>query len=213
MTDGLPQNILDAARTLWSFHLVDDEPAPADIIIGLGSYDLRVAGRCADLYRTGYASRILFTGGSGNWTRDVFERPEADIFADVAVDAGVPPSAILIERQASNIGENLTFARAMLPGLSSAILVTKPQTQKRVLAATLQLWPDIHTAVTAPRTGFSDQPTAGHSITMLIEEMVGDLARLIDYPARGYCAQLPIPEDALDAYNMLLGHGFTGHLP
>ena len=93
MTDGLPQNIFDAARTLWSFHRVDDEPAQADIIIGLGSYDLRVAGRCADLYRTGYASRILFTGGSGNWTRDVFERPEADIFADVAVDAGVPPRA------------------------------------------------------------------------------------------------------------------------
>ena len=192
MTDGLPQNILDAARTLWSFHRVDDEPAPADIIIGLGSYDLRVAGRCADLYRTGYASRILFTGGSGNWTRDVFERPEADIFADVAVDAGVPPSAILIERQASNIGENLHFRprNAARPVIRHPCdETTDPEAHACGNTAALAR----HSYSRHRATDRFLRSADGRSpITMVIEEMVGDLARLIDYPARGYCAQVPI---------------------
>ncbi len=159
MPDSLPADILTAARTLWSFHRVDDDPVKADVIIGLGSYDIRVALRCAELYKAGFAPRILFTGGSGNWTRGVFDRPEADIFAEAAFADGVPPAAILVERQASNVGENLAFARAMVPDLGSAVLVTKPQTQKRVLAARLLQWPDIEAAVTAPRTGFDAQPT------------------------------------------------------
>jgi hypothetical protein len=43
-------NILVAAEQLWSYHSIYDPPRPVDLIVGLGSYDLRVADRCAELY-------------------------------------------------------------------------------------------------------------------------------------------------------------------
>ena len=39
----------DLARALWHFHRVYAPLAPADAIVGLGSYDLRVAKHCAAL--------------------------------------------------------------------------------------------------------------------------------------------------------------------
>ena len=64
--------VLLAARTLWDFHIIYDDLSEADLIIGLGSYDLRVADHCAELFRRGFAKRVLFTGKSGNWTGNLY---------------------------------------------------------------------------------------------------------------------------------------------
>ena len=66
--------VLQAARTLWDFHLIYDELSEVDLIIGLGSYDLRVADRCAELFHQRLAKQILFTGKSGNWTNNLYRR-------------------------------------------------------------------------------------------------------------------------------------------
>jgi hypothetical protein len=42
--------ILIAAEQLWSYHSIYGPTRPVDLIVGLGSYDLRVADRCAELY-------------------------------------------------------------------------------------------------------------------------------------------------------------------
>lgn len=53
----------------------------ADVIIGLGSTDVRTAGWCAKLYHDGYAPLILFTGARGRMTREAFTENEADVYA------------------------------------------------------------------------------------------------------------------------------------
>ncbi|GAL03300.1 hypothetical protein JCM19237_6193 [Photobacterium aphoticum] len=44
----------------------------------------------------------------------MFDRSEAEAFATVAMDMGVPEEAILIESQSTNTGENVQFTQALL---------------------------------------------------------------------------------------------------
>lgn len=150
--------VLAAARMLWDYHCIYDELQTADVIIGLGSYDTRVADHAAELYMQGVATWLMFTGHSGNWTKGLYKSSEAEAFAEIAIAAGVPESAIIIEPKATNIGENILFSRAkMVPGVISPIFVTKPQTQRRVRATVDRQWPEAKAFVTAPPTAFADR--------------------------------------------------------
>lgn len=212
MPAGMPRSIAAAARILWEYHLVYDELVSSDLIIGLGSYDLRVADRCAQLFRLGLAPSILFTGKAGNWTQGLYPSSEAEAFAARAEALGVPSDCILVEPHATNIGENIRFARSMSPGVARAIIITKPQTQRRALATVKAQWPEISALVSAPLTSFEQQPTANYPLDMLIAEMVGDIRRIIDYPALGFQIPQAVPDEVLRACDHLVAHGHDGHL-
>ncbi len=213
MRPSVSPAVLQAARTLWDFHLIYDELSKADLIIGLGSYDLRVADRCAELFHQGLAGRILFTGKSGNWTDGLYGGTEAEAFAARAKELDVPDDAILIEPQATNIGENIRFSRAMAGDEAQRIvIVTKPQTQRRAYATVRAQWPDVEALVTAPLTRFEHQPTEAYPLEKLVHEMVGDLQRMIDYPAKGYQIAQSIPASVADAFDFLVKEGYHHHL-
>ncbi|MDF1755997.1 MAG: ElyC/SanA/YdcF family protein [Verrucomicrobiales bacterium] len=93
---------IQLAEILWNYHRIFDKPVKSDVIIGLGSYDTRVAGHCARLLSEGWAPLIIFTGAEGNFTRGKWEKTEAETFADVAISAGVNPAKILAETLATN---------------------------------------------------------------------------------------------------------------
>ena len=76
---------------------MNHEPQVADCILVLGSHDLRVAERGAQLYLDGYAPLLVFSGGLGNFTKESWTTPEADLFAEIAIRMGVPEKAILQE--------------------------------------------------------------------------------------------------------------------
>ncbi|MBA8877810.1 YdcF family protein [Phyllobacterium myrsinacearum] len=213
MAESVAPAIEAAARVLWDFHLVYDPLSPADLIIGLGSYDLRVADRCAKLFDQGLAPKILFTGKAGNWTNHLYDTTEAEAFAAHAKGAGVAADAILIEPNATNIGENIRFARAMAgEAIKHIIIVTKPQTQRRAFATVRAQWPDVNALVTAPLHGFEDQPLTTYPLDKLIHEMVGDIKRMIDYPAQGFQIVQDIPVSVHDAYQFLVQAGYHHHL-
>jgi hypothetical protein len=67
MIEGSETAIL--AQTIWNYLHLNLPLQKADCIVGLGSYDLRVAERCADLYKENWAPFIIFSGYLGNWTR------------------------------------------------------------------------------------------------------------------------------------------------
>ena len=46
----MSQNDLDLAQILWDYHRIEDSPVKSDLILGLGSYDKRVADHAADLH-------------------------------------------------------------------------------------------------------------------------------------------------------------------
>ncbi|RCS22310.1 YdcF family protein [Phyllobacterium salinisoli] len=206
-------SIRDAAHTLWNYHLVHDELRAVDAIIGLGSYDLRVAKRAAALFQASLAPLLVFTGKSGNWTEGLYEKSEAEAFADVAMSQGVPRAAIRIEPEATNIGENIRFTRDLLgDSAKSVIIVTKPQTQRRALATVAKQWPEVEALITASLTSFEQQPTATYPLEKLIHEMVGDLKRILDYPAKGFQIPQAVPPEVVAAYDFLVEHGFDEHL-
>ncbi|MFD2652486.1 YdcF family protein [Brucella rhizosphaerae] len=203
--------VLAAARMLWDYHCVYDELQTADVIIGLGSYDTRVAEHAAELYMQGLATWLMFTGHSGNWTKGLYKSSEAEAFAEIAIAAGVPESAIIIEPKATNIGENILFSREkMVPGVISPIFVTKPQTQRRVRATVDRQWPEAKAFVTAPPTAFADQPTPRHDLKMLMREMAGDIRRILEYPALGFQIAQAVPLEVMEAYDYLIAQGYEG---
>jgi uncharacterized SAM-binding protein YcdF (DUF218 family) len=202
-----------AAEVLWDYHCIYNPPRPADAIVGLGSYDLRVADWCAELYDAGFAPLVLFTGATGNWTSELYGSSEAAAFADRAEQAGVPRHAMMLEERATNIGENLRFTAATLSSAKSIIFVTKPQTQRRCLATIERQWPGLDAIVTAPLHGFHEQPSSHHGLEALICEMVGDIWRMKTYPAKKFQSVQPVPEEVECAFRHLAARGFTAHLP
>jgi len=111
---NLSQPVREAAQTIWDYHHVNHQLASADAIWVLCSHDLRVADRAVELFEAKLASRIIFSGGFGNFTDGVFEKPEAELFAERAVELGVPGSAILREDQSTNCGENVICTQRLL---------------------------------------------------------------------------------------------------
>lgn len=116
----MKSSILTAAKVLWDYHCIYDPLEGADIIIGLGSYDPRVAERASDLYLEGLAPWLIFTGRSGRGTDKLYKASEAEAFAEIAIRRGVPERAIIIEPNATNIGENIRFRAKNWRGTRSA---------------------------------------------------------------------------------------------
>lgn len=216
MTRRLTASLRDHAEQLFRYHDVTETPGPVDLIIGLGSYQPAVADCCGRLYREGIAPCILFTGGLGNWTRESFDRPEAEIFRDRAVAAGVPAAAILVEPEARHLGENASLARRLLEtaglGPRRIAVVTKRNTTRRARSTFRRVWPQMTGTFHGPDMHWSEQAVPPRNAGDVVDELVGDLQRILVYPALGHQLPETVPPDVLDSYVELIRAGFDRHL-
>jgi uncharacterized SAM-binding protein YcdF (DUF218 family) len=212
----ITQQVLDEARKLWDYHHMHHTPANSDCILALGSHDLRVADRAAELYLAGWAPILLFSGGLGYLTKGIWKDPEADQFARIALDHGVPAEAIFIENKSTNTGENILFTRQLLEekGLHPHrfLLVQKPYMERRSYATFKKQWPGMELLVTSPQIAFEDYPNNEIPMERVINAMVGDLQRIRLYPAQGFQIPQEIPDDVWAAFEQLVGWGFDKHL-
>jgi uncharacterized SAM-binding protein YcdF (DUF218 family) len=212
----ITKEVLDEARKLWDYHHLYHTPAPSDCILVLGSVDLRVADRGAELYLEGLAPILIFSGGLGKVTKGMWKDPEADLFARIALDRGVPAEAIFIENKSTNTGENILFTQRLLDdrGLhpQSFLLVQKPYMERRSYATFKMRWPDKELTVTSPQIAFEDYPTPEMPMERVIDMMVGDLQRIRLYPEKGFQIPQEIPVEVWSAYEKLVEWGFIGHL-
>jgi uncharacterized SAM-binding protein YcdF (DUF218 family) len=215
-----PDHILRLAERLWEYHQLHHQVTRADVILVLCSHDTIVAERGAELFLEGRAPLLVFSGGSGAITQRLWQEPEGDLFARIAVRLGVPAERILVENRSTNTGENVRFTRELLAERQldpqSVILVQKPYMERRAFATFRKVWPDMPVQVTSPRVGFReylarythDTLTAGEVISI----MVGDLQRIRVYPARGFQVPQEIPRDVWEAYEALVEAGYSQHL-
>ncbi|MGF1701793.1 YdcF family protein [Photobacterium makurazakiensis] len=212
----MPSKIHSLATKVWDYHHLNHNLEKSDCIFVLCSNDIRVAERAAQLYLEGYAPYIVFSGGVGALTEALFGCSEAEAFATVAVDMGVPESSILIEPQSTNTGENVQFTRALLEekGLDpkSLILVQKPFMERRTYATFMRQWPGKEIMVTSPQISFDNYPNELLTYSDVINVMLGDLERIHVYPEQGFSIEQDIPEDVWQAFNQLVHHGFKEHL-
>ena len=73
------------ANIIWDYHHMNQDLKKADCILVLGSHDTRVAIRGAQLFLDGWAPLLVFSGGLGRLTEGMWDQPEADKFAEIAV--------------------------------------------------------------------------------------------------------------------------------
>src|SRR5215217_6598860 len=114
MTGEISAEILEKANLLWNYHHMNHVPQPSDCILVLGSHDMRVADRGAELYLQGFAPWLVFSGGLGNFTKETWTSAEADLFAERAIELGVPRDVIIRENKSTNTGENIQFTKQVL---------------------------------------------------------------------------------------------------
>jgi len=211
------QNKIDKlAKTIWDYHHLNHQLKKAACIFVLGSHDTRVAEYAADLFLKGYAPNIIFSGGLGNLTKDIFQKPEAEVFADIAMKRGVPQEKILIENRSTNTGENVEFTKKLLAekglNFNSFILVQKPYMERRTFATFKKIWSRKKIIVTSPQISFDDYYNDQIPKNEVISIMIGDLQRIKIYPGRGFQIFQEIPVDVWDAYEKLVDLGYTKHL-
>jgi len=188
----------------------------ADCILALGSHDIRVAERAAELYLQGWAPLLIFSGGLGRLTQDMWVDTEAERFARIAMNMGVPSEAIFIENKSTNTGENITFTQQLLTakGLKAEIfiVVQKPYMERRSYATFKKQWPGKQLIVTSPQLSFTAYPNEEIPLEKVIQIMVGDLQRIKVYPGKGFQIEQEIPSDVWQAYEELVSLGFNQQL-
>jgi len=212
----MEDKVIQLAKKLWDYHHLNHILEKADFILALGSHDLRVAERAADIYHEGWAPRIIFSGGLGNLTQHIWTEPEADQFALVAEQRGVPKKDILIENKSTNTGENILFTQQLLQEKKldpeSFILVQKPYMERRSYATFKKHWPEKKLWVSSPQLSFEEYITEEIPTEKVINIMVGDLQRIKIYPAKGFQICQEIPQDVWSAYEELVQLGYNRHL-
>jgi len=215
-TPDSERQIDELAQRIWDYHHLNHKLEKCGIILALGSNDLRVAAYAAELYLQGWAPRLMFSGNTGAFTRGVFARSEAETFAAIALEKGVPEESLLIEPESTNTGENVIFSRRLLEqrGLDpeSFILVQKPYMERRAFATFMNFWPGKRLILTSPPIAFADYPTAELPKDLVINIMVGDLQRIRTYPEKGFQIKQEIPADVWQAYQKLVALGYNKHL-
>jgi len=204
------------AKIIWDYHHLNQKLEKADCILVLGSHDLRIAEYGAKLFLDGWAPLIIFSGGLGHLTREIWSESEADQFARIATKLGVPPEKILIENRSSNTGENIQFTKELLKekGIDprKIIVVQKPYMERRSYATFKKVWPEKDFVVASPPISFDDYPDASRTKEDVIGIMAGDLQRIKLYAEKGFQIPQDIPSDVWDAYEKLVAAGYTKHL-
>ena len=207
-------------ETVWAYHHLDHELSRADAILVLCSHDTAVAERGAQLFLDGWAPLLIFSGGLGSITRDLWTEPEADQFAAIAVGMGVPRERILVENRSTNTGENVLFTKQLLAdrGLTpqSFILVQKPYMERRSYATFKKRWPEKEAIVTSPQVSLDEYLERYSNDNLPVDEvvsiMVGDLQRVKLYAEKGFQIPQEIPPDVWAAYEALVAAGYDSRL-
>ncbi|HEY6659851.1 MAG TPA: YdcF family protein [Pyrinomonadaceae bacterium] len=208
------------AETIWNYHLMKHQVAKADAILVLCSHDERVAERGAQLFLEGWSPLIIFSGGRGAITAALWDEPEAERFARIAIGLNVPRESILVEVNSTNTGENIEFTKRLLAerGIDPHrfIIVQKPYMERRAFATFRKLWPEKEVIVTSPQVSFreylAEYTNRSLSASDVVSIMVGDLQRIKLYPARGFQIAQEISDEVWRAYERLVRAGYDKYL-
>lgn len=214
----LPDDLRADVETLWNYNQLNHDVRPVDIGIGLGSHDLGVATYAAQLYNRGIFPSIVFTGANAPTTRERFPRGEAIHYRERAITLGVPESAILIEPNATNTGENIDFTRTLLEQrrildtIHSIMLICRPYQQRRSYAIARKRWPEVEIICASLPLPLDEYIESIGEVDRVINMLVGDTQRIWVYPAKGWAADQEVPTEVEAAYSRLVDAGFTSRL-
>lgn len=215
----MDEQTLREARIIWDYLQLRHQPIPADLIVALGTNDLRVAEFAAALYHRGFGRRLVCTGGiahQNDLLATSWDRSEAEMFACAAERRGVPRENILMETRATNTAENIRFARAVVEeaGLRprNIVLAVKPFMQRRTWATMAVEWPEMPASLASEEMTLDDYFTDELTPERVIHIMMGDLQRIWVYAKKQWQAPQRVPVEVRAAFDALVQLGFTKQL-
>ena len=213
----MSKNLDQLAQIIWDYHHLHHSLHSADCIMVLGNTDRRTIQRGIEAYKEGWSEQMIISGGLGKITSKIWNQPEAEIFAKIAIEQGVPSDKILLENKSTNTGDNVRFTRALLQekGLDyhSFLVVTKPYMERRAYATFKKVWPEKEVQVTSLQVAYQNYINNGEdSKDRIINLMVGDLQRIKVYPTMGFQIEQDIPETVWTAWEELVVLGFDRFL-
>lgn len=207
---------LEDAQRLFNFLSEGEEgPKTVDIVLAMGGQDLEVADTAAAAFFDKNAQWLICNGGFGKDTSDLFREEEAVLYGRRCLELGVPEDRLILERSATNSGENFCFTRELLArrGVSprTGAAACKPYMARRAWATGAKQWPEVSWSVARPKCGLLEYVDRGRDIRTVLELMVGDLQRLRVYGGQ-FQAPVEVPEDVWAAYERLAGAGYDRYV-
>jgi len=144
-----------------------------------GGYQERVK-RAIDLYRGGYAPAVVFSSGY------VFAFQEAEVMRELAIDNGIPPSAISLEKRGRNTAEMVRDVAEILRarGWRRALVVSSPYHMRRAMLT----WAREASGIEAVPTPVDNSQFYAHERGASLDQMRGILheyAAIVVYWLRG----------------------------
>lgn len=204
------------AEIIWRYHRLGHPAKKCGAAIALGCNDLGVAAHAAELYHRGLFPVVVFSGANSRETFETFPRGEGVHYREHALELGVPEEAILVEPCATNTGENITLSREVLraAGISADVvmLVSMPYMERRAYATTRKVWPEVEPVCASVPLSLAEYVEARDHGTELIDMMIGDLQRIIEYPGQGFAISQHVPPSVFAAYRRLVADGFSSRM-
>ena len=202
---------IEQIQVLWNYMKMNHEIRNADCIIGLGTMDINVANVASELYLKEYANKLIFSGGLGKITRKLWNETEAEKFAKIAIQRGVPSNNIYLEKESTNTGDNFRFSKKLIENLKldikSCIIVCKPYDEKRAYATFKKIMPEYDGIVYSENISCEEyyQKYGNEWVHVL----VGDIQRMKIFYEKGWQIKMDIPQNVWKAYETLVRKGYN----
>lgn len=202
---------IELIQILWDYMKMNHKIRNADCIIGLGTIDINVANVASELYLKGYANKLIFSGGLGKITRKLWNETEAEKFAKIAIQRGVPSNNIYLEKESTNTGDNFRFSKKLIENLKldikSCIIVCKPYDEKRAYATFKKIMPEYDGIVYSENISCEEyyQKYGNEWVHIL----VGDIQRMKIFYEKGWQIKMDIPQNVWKAYETLVRKGYN----
>lgn len=184
------EEVLQELQSVYDFlRCANEQKRKSDAIFVFGHIDARIAAHAASLWHQGIAPRIIVTG-KGRKSITGFDT-EADFFASVIAENGVPESAVLRERKSLNTLENVIFgmdachASGFFP--TSLTLCAFPGLLRRSRATFAKQFPTIITSCSGPVIPLEE------FVRDRIVRLLAEFNRFDEYEKKGDIARVAVP--------------------
>ena len=213
----LARDVYEAGACLYAYLAMPEveAPATAGCVIVLGSKYLDVPRFAGELSARHRYPLMVFSGNRGRNTADL-PSTEAETFEQIARPLLPAATRILLEMRATNTGDNIRFSLRLLAELGIEVrdflLIQNPTMTRRAYTTFAKEQPGVTVTCVSPDRNYDDYLTSAAAAWSLIDDMVGNLQRILVYPSLGYQIEQAVPAPVLSAYHLLLSRGFDRQL-
>jgi uncharacterized SAM-binding protein YcdF (DUF218 family) len=158
---------------------------------------------------------VVFSGKRGRNTA-ALPTTEAELYEQIARPLLPAGTRVLLEEEATNTGENVRFSLALLAeeriACRSILSIQNASMTRRAVATFAKEVPDLAVVCLSPDRPYDDYLASPADARSFLDDLVGNLQRILVYPGQGLQIAQPVPEAVLSAYRLLLSRGYDRQL-